>query len=97
MGIHDAGMRGEDVARRAPGPHLLLDGGQGFLGRGVHGRMVLRGLADHQRPHEGGVVMAVDARPLKRELIALDELAAARLVAAEQRVRPEPMMNSLAG
>ena len=44
--------------------------------------------ADQQRAHQAGVVLAVDAGELERQLVAGVEAAAPRLVATEQGVAP---------
>jgi hypothetical protein len=47
-------------------------------------------LADDEGAHQGGVVVPVDPGELQRQLVGCRQLAAAGLVAAQQRVRPGP-------
>lgn len=70
------------IARGAAGNELLLHRCQRFLRGSIHGEVMLRRLADDEGAHEGRVIMPVNASPFERELVALAQRAAARLVAA---------------
>ncbi len=74
-----------DGSSRSERLHARLHG----VGAGVeHGHVIGMRRAGQQRAHEACVVMAVDTRMLEGQLVAGLEMAAPRVVPAQQRVLP---------
>ncbi len=87
--LHHARMRVEHVAEGLAGPHGLLDGLQRLGAGGEQFLVAHQRAADDHGAHQRRMVLRLDAGPLDRQLVLRRQGAAARLVAAEERVLAE--------
>src|SRR5690554_4996943 len=86
--LENSCVRIEHVAECAARYHGFFHRLQRGKGGIVKLLMPSRYLSGQHRAHHGGVIMVEYAGPFQRQLVVLVELSTARLVAAEEGVRP---------
>ena len=84
--VEHPGMGVEHLADRSAGLERRHRGHQGVVAGAPHVALAVARAADAEGPHQAGVVAAVGAGELQRELVLGRELAAPGEVAAQQRV-----------